>query len=157
MNTNFLKNIGKNCGNYIAKGVGITALGVTAYDAHVMGKIKADSYSASCDADAMTRTFNNTQYLSNPSMTTDAVKKELFRFEAESNFRNFVNSGIGYFTGVGSMLVRDSVLVAGSLMAIMTKGMTSKLSAIGLACYAGISFLKDGLGLGQHDPLNKDF
>lgn len=35
--------------------------------------------------------------------------------------------------------------------------MVQKADAIGLGAYALISFLKDGLGLGQNNPLNRKF
>ncbi|MFI3300786.1 MAG: hypothetical protein R3Y28_05130 [Candidatus Gastranaerophilales bacterium] len=157
MNINFLNNIKNNCGNYIAKGIGAAAIGICGYDAHVMGKLQSDVYAQSNDANAMNKAFSNTMYLSNPSMSTDKMKKEVFRFEAESNYRNFFNSGIGYFKGLGSMLVRDAIPITMGLVAVMSKGVMSKCSAIGLAAYAGVSFLKDGLGMGQNDPLNQKF
>ena len=54
-----------NIVKYLTKGAGITALGVVAFDSHILGKIQADSYSKRKDADACADTFNNTEYLSN--------------------------------------------------------------------------------------------
>ena len=94
-----------NITKYIVKGTGLAALGVVGYDAHIIGKMRADSYSKQKDADACMGTFSNTQYLSSPSMTTAGMKKGVHNFEMDSNFRHFVNSTVGYFKGVGKMLV----------------------------------------------------
>lgn len=157
MKTGFLSKIKSNYVSYLAKGTGIAALGLVARDAHVIGKLQADTYAQSRDANAVQRTFNNTLYLSNPSMTQDAMKKTVFRWETENNFRNFFNSGIGYFKGVGSMLVNNVIPFSLGLGALLGKGNWGKGSALGLGAYALISFFKDGLGLGQNNPLNRKF
>lgn len=157
MAINLLSKIKSNYISYLAKGTGIAALGLIARDAHVIGKIQADTFSQSCDADAVEKRFNNTLFLSNPSVTTQKMKKTVFRWEVENNFRNFFNSGIGYFKGLGSMLVNDVVPLTLGLGALFGKGKWSKGSALGLGAYALISFFKDGLGMGHNDLLNKKF
>ncbi len=157
MSIKLLSNLKSNYVSYLAKGTGIVGLGLIARDAHVIGKIQADTYSQSCDANAVEKRFNNTLYLSNPSMTMDGMKKTVFRWEVENNFRNFVNQGIGYFKGIGSMLVSNVIPLTLGLGALLGKGKISKGSAIGLAGYGIISFFKDGLGMGHNDPLNKNF
>lgn len=147
--TNFVK--------YLPKAVGLGALGVVAYDSHIIGKLQADMYSKSKDADACAETFNNTQYLSSPSMTTSKLKNGVNRFEMESNSRHFVNSAIGYFKGFGSMLVSSVVPLGLGLGALFGKGNWAKGSAIGLGIYAGFKFFKDVLGFGHYNDLNKKY
>ena len=142
---------------YLPKVAGATALGVCAYDAHIIGKIQSDVYAKSKDADACMETFSNTQYLSSPSMTTSKMKDSVHDFETDSNLRHFINSGIGYFKGFGSMLINDVVPVGLGLGALFGKGKWSKGSAIGLGIYAGIKFFKDVLGFGHYNDLNKKF
>ena len=101
--------------------------------------------------------YSNTQYLTSPSITNSNLKKQVFGFEVEGNFRHFVNSAIGYFKGFGSMLV-DSVIPLGlGLGAVFGKGKWSKGSAIGLGIYGGIKFFKDVLGFGHYNDLNKKY
>lgn len=142
---------------YLTKGAGIAALGVVGYDAHIIGKIQSDVYSKSKDADACMSTFNNTQYLSSPSSTTAVMKDKVHNLEMDSNFRHFINSGLGYFKGFGSMLV-DSVVPLGlGIGAVFGKGILAKGSAIGLGAYAVVKFVKDVLGFGHYNDLNKKF
>lgn len=142
---------------YLTKGAGAAALGVVGYDAHIVGKLQSDTYSKSKDANACMQTYSNTQYLSSPSMTTSALKDKVNDFEMDSNFRHFINSGIGYFKGFGSMLV-DSVVPLGlGIGAAFAKGKVAKGSAIGLGIYAGIKFFKDVLGFGHYNDLNRKY
>lgn len=142
---------------YLPKAIGLGALGVVAYDAHTIGKIQSDIYAKTKDADACMRTFNNTQFLSSPSITTSKLKNGVNRFEMESNSRHFVNSAIGYFKGFGSMLVNSVIPLGLGLGALFSKGKWAKGSAIGLGIYAGFKFIKDVLGYGHANDLNRKF
>ena len=152
-----LTSVKNNFTKYLPKGVGIAALGIVAYDAHVLGKLQADVYSKSKDADACMGAYSNSQYLTSPSITTSNLKKGMFNLEVESNFRHFVNSAIGYFKGFGTMLI-DSVIPLGlGAGALLGKGLIGKGSAIGLGAYAGVKFIKDVLGYGHYNDLNKKY
>lgn len=152
-----LTSVKSNLTKYIAKGVGVAALGVVAYDAHVVGKLQSDVYSKTGDANACMEAFSNTQYLSSPSVTTSKLKRGVFNWEIENNLRHFINSGIGYFKGFGSMLVSSVVPFGLGLGALLGKGKWSKGSAIGLGIYAGIKFFKDVIGFGHYNDLNRKF
>ncbi len=141
----------------LVKGTGIAALGVVAYDAHVVGKMKSDVYAKSKDADACLETFSNTQYLSSPSITTANLKDRVNKFEMDNNTRHFFNSAIGYFKGFGLMLVDSVVPLALGIGAVFTKGIPAKASAIGLGIYGGLKLFKDVLGFGHYNDLNKKY
>lgn len=142
---------------YLPKAVGAAALGIVAYDAHIIGKLQSDVYAKSKDADACAKSFNNTQYLSTPSQTTAKMKNFVNEIEMDSNLRHFVNSAIGYFKGFGEMLI-DSVVPFGlGLGALLGKNRIGKGSAIGLGIYAVIKLFKDVLGFGHSNDLNKKF
>ncbi len=146
-----------NITKYLTRGTGIVALGLVAYDAHIIGRLQADSYSKQKDADACMGTYSNTQYLSSPSTTTSDMKKVVHKWEMDCNFRHFVNSGIGYFKGVGQMLINEIVPFTLGLGACFGKGLWGKASAIGLGVYAGIKFFKDILGFGHYNDLNRKY
>ena len=152
-----LTSVKSNFTKYLAKGAGAAALGVVAYDSHIIGKIQSDVYSKSRDADAFDDRFSNTQYLSSPSNTTSKLKRTVFNFEMENNVRHFVNSAIGYFKGFGSMLVNSVVPLGLGLGALCAKGKWAKGSAICLGIYSGVKFFKDVLGFGHYNDLNRKF
>lgn len=152
-----LTSVKSNFTKYLAKGAGIAALGVVAYDSHVIGKLQADVYSKTRDAEACMERFSNTQYLSNPSVTTSKLKNGVYHFEMDNNTRHFINSAIGYFKGFGLMLINNVVPLGLGLGALFTKGKWAKGSAIGLGVYAVVKFFKDGLGFGHYNDLNRKF
>lgn len=155
--SNVFSSVRNNFGKYLIKGTGLAALGIVAYDAHIIGKLQSDVYSKSKDADACIKTYNNTQYLSTPSMTTAGLKNEVHKFEMDSNTRHFFNSAIGYFKGFGSMLVNSVVPLGLGLGALCGKGWIGKGSAIGLGVYAVVKFFKDVLGFGHYNDMNRKF
>ncbi len=152
-----LTTVKSNFTKYLARGAGVAALGLIAYDSHIVGKLQSDVYSKSRDANAVMRSFNNTQYLSSPSMTTSHLKKGIFHWEVNNNFRTFINSAIGYFKGFGSMLVDNVIPLGLGLGALLGKNKWSKGSAIGLAIYGAVKICTDLLGFGHYSDLNKKF
>ncbi|MBP3924867.1 hypothetical protein J6E39_06470 [bacterium] len=152
-----IQNIKSNYGKYLCRGAGIAALGIVAYDAHVMAKLRADVEAKSKDADACYDRFNNTQYLSTPSTTISNAKKGVYHLELDNNIRSFFNSGIGYVKGALSTMVSEVVPFTLGLGALLGKGIIAKGSAIGLGIYAGICLAKDVLGFGHYNDLNKPY
>lgn len=152
-----LTSVKNNFGKYLIKGTGLAALGIIAYDAHIVGNLQSDIYSKSADANACLKRFENTQYLSSPSLTTEKLKKHVFNMETEGNTRHFFNSAIGYFKGFGSMLVSNVLPLGLGIGALFGKGKWAKYSAIGLGVYAGMKIIKDVLCLGHPKDLVQKF
>lgn len=146
-----------NAINLLVKGTGAAAIGVVGYDAHVIGRLQADSYSKRKDADACMARVSNAEYLSSPSQTTANLKDKVTNLEMDSNIRHFVNSAVGYFKGAGSMLIDSVVPLALGIGAVVTKGLSAKISAIGIGAYAGLKLFKDVLGFGHYNDLNKKY
>jgi len=156
--TSALKN---NYGKYLAKAAGAAAVGIVAYDAHIVGKLKADTYAQQREANRASSAAHNMRYLSEPSTVQSEIKKKLFNIEMENNFFKFFNSGIGYFKGLGEMLVSGVVPLGLGLTALLASpkkhGTLCKGAGWGLVAYAGIKFFKDIIGLGNSNPLNSHF
>ncbi|MCI1273834.1 MAG: hypothetical protein LKG27_05315 [Clostridiaceae bacterium] len=154
---NVLSAIKNNYGKYIAKGVGVAALSLCAYDSHVLGKIKADEYAQHQDSENAYDAFSPTQYLAKPSIVVSKMKDAVYHYSLEENVRHFFNSAIGYFEGFGSELVSNAVPFTLGVGALLTKGKWCKGFAWGTAAYGAFVFLKDGLGLGHASDLSKKF
>lgn len=153
---NIISAVKNNYGKYLAKTAGVVGLGLIFRDAHTIGKLQADVTSQSRDANVSMDLFENSQRLDSPSLLKSQVKDKVFKYQLDSNFLNFFNSGIGYFSGLGAMLISNVVPLALSATALLAKG--KKLacgSGIALAVYAGFNFIKDGLGFGTNKFLKK--
>lgn len=155
------KAIKNNYGKYLAKAAGAAAVGLVAYDAHVLGKLKADTYSQSKMADYCTATFDNSMYLSEPSVVQSKLKEKVHNLRMESNFGNLFNSAVGYFGGVLESMVSSVVPLGLGLTALCASikkhPAVVKWSGIGLAAYAGVKVVRDILGFGQKHPLNSRY
>lgn len=159
--SNITTAIKNNYGKYLAKTAGAATVGMVAYDAHVIGKLKADTYSQTAEANRTASAANNTLYLTEPSTIQTKIKKKIFNIELENNFLNFFNSAAGYFSGVGDMLVAGVVPLGLGLTALLASakkhGKICKGAGIGLLAYGGIKFVRDIIGIGRPDPLNSRF
>ena len=148
--------IKSNYGKYLARGVGATALYLVARDAHNFGKIQSDIEKKKKNAKAAQYYLNNTLTVDKPSKTKIDLQNAVYKYELSDQLRGFVNSIIGYFKGLGSMLVNDVVPLGLGLTALLAKKRAlplAKLSAGGLGVYAIYSFFKDGLGIGKAQDL----
>ena len=156
--TNAIKN---NYGKYLSKASGAAAIGMIAYDAHTYGKLQADVYSQSREADDCADAINNTLYLTEPSIIQSKIKKKLFNLESENNIGNIWNSAVGYLGGVGEMLVSGVIPLGLGITALLASvkkhGKLCKAAGIGLVAYGAIKFIRDTLGFSQKNPLNPRF
>lgn len=159
--SNITSAIKNNYGKYFAKAAGAVAVGLVAYDAHVVGKLKADTYAQSREANRSATVATNMMFLTDPSTVQANVKKRIFNLELENNFLNFFNSAAGYFKGFGEMLVSGVLPLGLGMTALLAStkkhGKICKAAGFGLLAYGGIKFVRDILGVGSPDPLNSRF
>lgn len=151
----FISSIKSNYGKYLAKSVGVAALGLIGYDAHVYGKLRSDSYAKNRDAENVCDSFMNTQFLTQPSAVMSKAKDKMFHLTLDENVRHFCNTAIGYFDGFGSSVISNALPFTLGLGALLTKGKISKAFAWGTAGYGALLFFKDVLGFGNRNDLNK--
>lgn len=153
-----ITNIKGNYGKYLAKTVGVGALGMIGYDAHILGLLQSDSYSKTRDAEACIARATDTMYLSQPSAINASLKKSMLHLEEQQNWRSFVNSTLGYFKGIVTSLVSNVVpLGLGLLTVLASKNSVAKTGGWLLGAYGGISLLKDVFGVGNPKDLNQRY
>lgn len=153
-----ISSIGSKVVNIAARGTGVAALGLTLYDSHVLGKLEADSFSQSKEADRVTDAAQNMMYQETPSAVTSAIKKKVFAFQLENNIFQAFNQVAGYAKGFASMLVSNCVPAILGTLALFGKGKTiPRASALGLVVYGGYQILKEGFGIGKINRLNPPY
>lgn len=153
--TNAIKN---NYGKYLAKAAGAAAIGMVAYDSHICGKLEADTYSQSKEADSIGSSFNRTLYQTEPSVIQGKIKKFIFNMDMENNVGDIWNSAVGYLKGFCSMAVAGVIPLALGLTTLIAKnGKVVKGAGIGLAAYGALKFVRDIFNINQTDPLNPTF
>jgi len=146
--------IGNSIGHVLIRGTGLAAIGVTAYDAHVMGKLEADTYSRSNEAERLSLAAHDLTRLEQPSIVMGKVKKNIFDFHADNNLFMPIDSVIGYFKGFGASCINSVVPGLLGLGAFLGGKVSSKISAFGLMLYAGFKIAKSVLGIDNIDRIN---
>lgn len=153
--------IKNNYGKYLAKAAGAAAVGLVGYDAHTVGKLNADTYAQTKMADYCSNAYDNSMYLTEPSIVQSKLKDKLFHMRMETNIGNLFNTAAGYFSGAIKMLVSNVIPLGLGLTAlfgsIKKHPAIVKWSGIGVAAYAGVKFVRDICGLGQKNHLNSRF
>lgn len=134
--------------NIIAKAAGAAGLAMVAYDAHVIGRITADTYASERDAAATSFYVNNSMYSTNMSAIQDGIKQKALDMQLNQGWRRFFNTGIGYVKGFTSMLTEHVVPLGLGLATLLTKGKASKICAGGLGIYAAYELIRNFFGIG---------
>ena len=152
-----ISSIGKGIGNIAARATGVAALGVTAYDAHVLGKLQADVYSQSNEADRLTAAAYNNNYLDTPSAVMGKVKKGIFKFQVDNSIFMPFDAVIGYVKGFASSCVNSVIPGLLGLGALFGGKVSSKFSALGLLVYGGYKIFQEGFGIGRPNRMNPPY
>ena len=145
-----------NVSTMVTKGAGLAALGIVAYDANYVGKMKADLYASSRDAKTTAYYLNNSMYMPNMSKFNEKVKNWSFTTELDQTYKRFFNEGIGYVRGFTGMLINSVIPLGLGLGALFGGKTVAKGSTIGLAVYAGYKFVKNFFGIGTPNTLKID-
>lgn len=138
--------------------IGAGAVALTAYNAHVLGKLNADTYSRSREADRMADAAWNMSLQDEPNVIETKMKNKIFGFRLDNNLFMPINSAIGYVSGAVGSLVNNVVPLSLGLGAMLAKNKYVKIgSLIGLGLYSGYKILHEGFGIGRPNRLNPPF
>lgn len=140
----------------VKKGIGLAALGVVAYDANYVGKVQADLYSSTKDAQSTTYYLNNSMYMPNMSKFTEKIKNWSFTTELDQTYKRFFNEGIGYIKGFTGSLANAFIPLGLGIGALFGGKTVSKASAIGLGIYGVYKFIRNFFGIGTPNTLKID-
>lgn len=133
----------------LAKGAGLTGLGLVTWDAHHFAKEEASKHTKNFKAENLTEHYMNDRKLESPSIVQSKVKEHILNFWADENITSPFTHVAGYVKGFGEMLVQNVVPLGLSVGAVLTKGIVSKGFGIGLAAFGGLYLLREGFGIGK--------
>lgn len=153
----FISSIGRNIGTFATRATGLAALGITCYDSHVLGKLEADTYSQSNEANRLTSAAYNNTYLNEPSVTMGKIKKKIFNFQVDNSIFMPFDAAIGYFKGFGSNFVDNFITAGLGLGALFGSRKVSAWSALGLIICGAYKLVNGAFGLSHHNRLNPPY
>ena len=149
--------MGSGFGTVLTRGIGLTTVGMVAYDAHVIGKLDADTLSISNESRRLVNAANDRMYLTSPSTTMGKIKNGIFDFQMNNSFLMPFEAAVGYFKGLCKSCLMDIIPLGMGMLALLGNKAIAKTSALGLALYGGYKFLTDGFGIGRPDKVKKDY
>ena len=153
----FIGKMGGKFGTLVARGTGLAAVGMVAYDAHLLGKLEGDTVSISNESKRLTSAANNRMYLDTPSLAMGKIKDRIFDFQMSNSILMPFEAAGGYFKGVLSSCFNDMIPLGMGLLAMFGSKFIAKTSALGLAVYGGLKFFTDGFGFGRSDRLKNPY
>ena len=152
--------IGSSITTGIVKATGAVGIGTVLYDAHKLGKIRADENRRNAIADSCLDAYLDSTKLNETRCTMSKIQDARFRGELKGYFfndaRDFVNSAVGYVKGALEALAQNVIPLGLSALTLLSKGKTSKISAVALGLYGVADIAKNAFAIGQTHTLNKD-
>lgn len=152
--------IGSSITTGLAKTAGVVGVATVLYDAHKLGKIKADQNRRDAIANSCLDAYLDSNKLDDARCVMSKIQDARFRGELKGSFfngaRDFVHSAVGYFNGLGESLALNIIPLGLSALSLLTKGKVSKLSAAALTAYGAADIAKNAFGIGKTHMLNKD-
>ena len=130
-----------NISGVLAKGVGAAGIGLLAYDAHHAAKDYGTMNSIRKTTDNVESLYVDTLYLNTPSRVKSKAKKAILNLHMDTGFDTTFHKITGYFKSLGTSVVENAIPLGLSAIALLSKGIVSKASAIGLIGYAAFDFL----------------
>ena len=156
--TSIIARIGSGIGTFAARATGLAALGIVGYDAHVLGKLTADTYAKTKSSDRLSYATYNSAHLDTPSTVMGKIKSRILKFYLDHNILTPFESVTGYFKGAGISCINSVVPGALGIGALLGPGkIVPRLSALGLLVFGAHRVITDGFGIGKQDRLNHHY
>ncbi|MBQ1611976.1 MAG: hypothetical protein II085_00725 [Alphaproteobacteria bacterium] len=154
----FLSRVVSGIGTLAARTTGLAALGIVGYDAHVNGKLRAETYSQGRAADRLSGAIYNNSMMDRPSAVMNRVKDKIFKFYLDHNIVKPFDAAAGYFRGAAASWMTSIVPAVMGFGALLAPGkIIPRISAIGLIVYGGLRVFTEGFGIGRLNRLNRPY
>ena len=140
--------------NIVCKTVGVAGMSMAVYDAYSVGKATSARTSQKVMADHITDVYSSERTLTTESPVNNAIQSKVADFRSNNAIVPIVGKVKGFFGGILKSLADNLIPVSCAALALTTKGMLSKLGAIGVAACGLLTILKEGFGVGKQTPMN---
>lgn len=144
--TNAIKKFSGKPMGVVSKVLGAATCAAVIYDAHVNGREKAGVQDMNDTADRFENQYNQYLVSDKESATICKLKKFWYNVQQDFPYYHFVSRTKGYLGSFVSTLLKDSPLIALSVLAIKTKNVGKVAGAL-LAGHGIKTFLYDVMGI----------
>lgn len=136
------------------RSAGALGAGLALYDATQLGKLYSKSYSEMEQGKYLQNAYFNGRTIDNPSFIDNDIRATGFELRAKNPIPAFWGSIKGAISGSLYALANQLPTVACSTLAILGKGLSAKVGAIGVVVFQGYNAARNIFGLGKHNPMN---
>ena len=130
----------------VSKVLGATTCAAVLYDAHINGRENAGVQDMNDTADRFENQYNQYLVSDKESATICKLKKFWYNVQQDFPYYHFLSRTKGYLGSFGANLLKDSPLIALSVLAIKTKNV-GKIAGALLALHGIKTFLYDVMGI----------
>lgn len=138
----------------LCKTAGVVGMGVALYDTAQSAKTISRRTAHAQTAKWMENSYYNARTIDNISTTSNSIRAKTFDIKTRSPIPSVFGKIKGGFQGTLYGLGVNLPAIAFSTLAITTKGIWSKIGAVGVACGLLYNIARNGFGLGKQHPMN---
>ena len=146
--TTNLKNFSGKPLGVLSKTLGVASVAAVIYDAHVNGKIKAESTDIDSTADRYFKNYKQFMTSDKNSASINKLKRVWFDIKQNFSYYHPYNKTKGYLAGFGKTLLNELPIIGLSAIALKFKNV-GKIAGILLGINAGKVLFFDVFGLGK--------
>ena len=141
-------------GKIVCKTVGVAGMGMALFDATQTSKAVSRKTAHAKQAEYLEKSYFNARTIDNISANSNKIRAKTFDLETWNPLPAFFGKIGGGIKGFMYSLAVGMPLIVSSAFAIASKGVMSKIGAIGVALGFAYKVARDGFGLGKEHPMS---
>ena len=141
-------------GKIVCKTVGVAGMGMALFDAVQISKAVSKRTAHANQADYLEKSYFNSRTIDNMSVNANKIRAKVFDLETWNPLPVFFGKITGGVKGFMYSLAVNMPLVVTSAFAITSKGVMSKVGAVGVALGLAYNVARNGFGLGKEHPMS---
>lgn len=141
-------------GKIVCKAVGVTGMGLALFDAVSASKAVSRRTAHARQADYLEKSYFNARTIDNISTNSNKIRAKTFDLETWNPLPAFFGKISGGIKGFMYSLAVNMPLVICSAFAIASKGIMSKVGAVGIGLGIAYKIAREGFGLGKQHPMS---
>lgn len=137
----------------VCKTVGIAGMSAVLYDAYSVAKCNSSRKTDVENADYFEKIYADTRSTNTESPMQAAMQKKVADLRMKNAIVPMISKIKGFISGGLNSLADNIIPVCLASLALAGKGMFAKIGAWGTGLYGAYIVLKEGFGLGKHNPM----
>lgn len=139
----------------ICRTLGAAGMGVALYDAIHEAEHTSKECAENESAKYLEKAYFNSRGLDRKSHIDAEIQSKVFEYRMNNPLPSVLGAVKGWGEGLFESLGENLFLVGASALALTAKNFFAKVGAVGIALTACYSILRNGFGVGKHNPMDE--